>query len=225
MRTRTAPRRGVSRVEAAQYIGVSPTKFDELVQDRQMPGPKRIGSRRVWDLHALDRAFDELPDHHPVSREPNPWDRFHPESHQAKPTRRSEAVDEATAFWLSLSDLPEKEREPAVRARHRLWAADVREQPLRVREQRVLNALAARRAGERLRHTEIKGAGPNTIARLLARGFIGMTLVGSSEPAEQLTLIDHPDQIWITPAGLAAGSRLQSNGVSGPLPAPDTASE
>jgi hypothetical protein len=60
---RPIPRRGLSRLEAAMYIGVSAAKFDELVHDGRMPGPKRIDGRKVWDVHALDLAFDSLPDH------------------------------------------------------------------------------------------------------------------------------------------------------------------
>ena len=37
--------RGLSRVEAADYIGVSPTTFDKLVADGRMPAPKQINSR------------------------------------------------------------------------------------------------------------------------------------------------------------------------------------
>jgi hypothetical protein len=59
--TRPIPRRGLSRDEAAIYVGISSTKFDELVRDRRMPGARRIDSRRVWDVHALDLAFDQLP--------------------------------------------------------------------------------------------------------------------------------------------------------------------
>jgi hypothetical protein len=55
-------RRGLSRAEAAIYIGVGVTKFDALVAAGSMPGPKRIDSRRVWDIVALDFAFDQLPD-------------------------------------------------------------------------------------------------------------------------------------------------------------------
>lgn len=62
--------RGLSRVEAAAYIGVSATKLDEMVADGRMPGPKVIDSRRVWDLRALDIAFDALPDREVK----NPWD-------------------------------------------------------------------------------------------------------------------------------------------------------
>jgi predicted DNA-binding transcriptional regulator AlpA len=60
--TRPAPRRALSRVEAAQYVGVGSTKFDELVATGRMPRPKRIDSRKVWDIQELDMAFDSLPD-------------------------------------------------------------------------------------------------------------------------------------------------------------------
>ena len=58
---RPIPRRGLSRVEAAVYIGVSASKFDELVRDSRMPRPKRIDGRELWDVHQLDLAFDDLP--------------------------------------------------------------------------------------------------------------------------------------------------------------------
>jgi predicted DNA-binding transcriptional regulator AlpA len=46
---------------AATYIGVSPTLFDEMVNDGRMPKPKLINSRTVWDRFALDDAFAALP--------------------------------------------------------------------------------------------------------------------------------------------------------------------
>lgn len=54
--------RGLSRAQAAEYIGVSPTKFDEMVRDGRMPHPKRIDARTVWDRLQLDNAFAALPD-------------------------------------------------------------------------------------------------------------------------------------------------------------------
>lgn len=57
-----ALKRGLSRVEAAVYIGVGTTKFDELVDSGRMPRPKRIDGRIVWDRVALDIAFDGLPE-------------------------------------------------------------------------------------------------------------------------------------------------------------------
>jgi predicted DNA-binding transcriptional regulator AlpA len=62
--------RGLSRVQSAHYIGVSPSLFDEMVQDGRMPPPKRINSRTVWDRKQLDEAFEALPD----EKRPNPWD-------------------------------------------------------------------------------------------------------------------------------------------------------
>lgn len=65
------PPRGLSREIAATYIGVSPTKFDELVQKGKMPPPKRIDRRKLWDKRAIDAAFDQLQDE--FSGDDNPW--------------------------------------------------------------------------------------------------------------------------------------------------------
>jgi hypothetical protein len=58
---RPVPRRGLSRDEAAMYCGISVTLFDRLVADGRMPGPCRINGRKVWDIRAIDVAFDGLP--------------------------------------------------------------------------------------------------------------------------------------------------------------------
>jgi hypothetical protein len=54
--------RGLSRSMAAIYVGVSATKFDEMVKDGRMPVAKRVDGRRVWDKRRLDLAFEALPD-------------------------------------------------------------------------------------------------------------------------------------------------------------------
>lgn len=59
--TSLAPR-GLSRVQAAAYIGVSPSLFDEMVRDGRMPKPTRINARTVWDRVKLDEAFAALSD-------------------------------------------------------------------------------------------------------------------------------------------------------------------
>lgn len=64
------PPRGLCRVVAAQYVGISPGTFDKMVDDGRMPAPKRIDGRKVWDRIALDIAFTALPD----DGQPNPWD-------------------------------------------------------------------------------------------------------------------------------------------------------
>ena len=53
--------RGLNRVGAAAYVGVSPFLFDQMIADGRMPKPKRINSRPVWDVRKLDLAFDALP--------------------------------------------------------------------------------------------------------------------------------------------------------------------
>jgi predicted DNA-binding transcriptional regulator AlpA len=64
------PPRIVSREEAAAYVCLGDTKFDLLVRDGTLPQPKMLGGRKVWDVRALDRAIDAIPDATPV----NPWD-------------------------------------------------------------------------------------------------------------------------------------------------------
>lgn len=54
-------RRGLSRIEAAAYVGISPCKFDEMIADGRMPQPRRIDARKVWDVRELDLFFDTLP--------------------------------------------------------------------------------------------------------------------------------------------------------------------
>jgi predicted DNA-binding transcriptional regulator AlpA len=68
--------RGLSRTEAATYIGVSPSLFDQMVKDGRMPAPKTINSRIVWDRYRLDEAFEALPD----KEDRNPWDEDESES-------------------------------------------------------------------------------------------------------------------------------------------------
>jgi predicted DNA-binding transcriptional regulator AlpA len=63
------PPRGLSRVQSAAYIGVSPSTFDKLIADGVMPGPKKVRGRVVWDRKRLDECFDALDD-----GGANPWD-------------------------------------------------------------------------------------------------------------------------------------------------------
>ena len=64
------PPRGLSREEAAAYVGVGPTKFDEMVADGRMPKALHVDGRRIWDRRALDQSFDALG----TSESVNPWD-------------------------------------------------------------------------------------------------------------------------------------------------------
>ena len=57
------------------YIGISAGKFDELVRDGRMPGPKRIDGRKLWDVRELDVAFDALPSEN-YATQGTTWDDF-----------------------------------------------------------------------------------------------------------------------------------------------------
>lgn len=70
--TRQTLVRGLSHVEAAQYVGIGPTKFDEMVKDGRMPTARRIDARKVWDVRELDLAFDALPAD--TASQGNSWD-------------------------------------------------------------------------------------------------------------------------------------------------------
>lgn len=54
--------RGLSRADAAAYVGISATLFGQLVEAGVFPAPKRLAGRCVWDRLSLDRAFDDLPE-------------------------------------------------------------------------------------------------------------------------------------------------------------------
>lgn len=54
--------RGLSRTQAAAYIGVGASLFDIMVADKRMPDSIAINRRRVWDREALDAAFTALHD-------------------------------------------------------------------------------------------------------------------------------------------------------------------
>ncbi len=62
--------RGLSRCQAAEYVGVSSSLFDVMVGDGSMPGPKRYHARKIWDRARLDEAFSALPG----DGDKNPWD-------------------------------------------------------------------------------------------------------------------------------------------------------
>ena len=66
-------RLGLSRAEAAEYVGVGVTLFDMMVADDRMPKPKMANSRKVWHRHQLDAAFAELPEEGQSPISSSPW--------------------------------------------------------------------------------------------------------------------------------------------------------
>lgn len=61
-RPRIAPEPiGLRREQAADYVGVSPGTFDEMVGDGRMPEPRPINSCLTWDREELYTAYKALP--------------------------------------------------------------------------------------------------------------------------------------------------------------------
>lgn len=169
-----APRRGLSRMEAAIYIGVGATKFDAMVADGRMPQPKRIDGRKVWDIRALDLAFEDLPDDGPAR---NSWDDISTDfpSTNAGGERRRGHHKRPIAFGDDPEAVAAVERLSQQFQLHRYepgeWEAEIRGRAMGKRE---LDAL-----GEFYRHKDgplgrIKGAGLDTAERLQIRGYIAV---------------------------------------------------
>ncbi len=75
--TQTA--RGLPRVAASEYVGCKPRKFDAMVADGEMPQPRLIGAKKVWDRLELDEFFEALPR---AGEQINDWD-----AHQSAKSR------------------------------------------------------------------------------------------------------------------------------------------
>jgi predicted DNA-binding transcriptional regulator AlpA len=63
----------LSRAEAAEYVGVSTSLFEEMVADGRMPPPKQINSRKVWMRTKIEKAFAELPEEGQDKESSSPW--------------------------------------------------------------------------------------------------------------------------------------------------------
>ena len=44
------------------YLGISPSKFDEMRKDGRIGPAKVIDGRKIFDVRTLDENFDALPD-------------------------------------------------------------------------------------------------------------------------------------------------------------------
>ena len=52
----------ISREAAAAYVCASPNTFDDMVDRKLMPRPRKLGDKRLaWDVRELDAAVDALP--------------------------------------------------------------------------------------------------------------------------------------------------------------------
>lgn len=180
------PPRGLSRVLAAGYIGVSVGLFDEMVADGRMPQPKKINTRKVWDRIDIDRHFEALGTSEWAGlEEPNPL-----ESISDKPQADTRAV----ARELGIPEDP-TEWQAWWKERERLWRIEVVASPLQKRELMALAGLYEFRS-EKVR--EIKGASIGTMERLLARGFV--ELDGEPPPGKcgQHRITEAGEAAWIS---------------------------
>jgi predicted DNA-binding transcriptional regulator AlpA len=57
---RTIEPRGLSREDAAAYMGIGATLFDRLIAAGRVPRPVRLDGRVIWDRRKLDRFLDDL---------------------------------------------------------------------------------------------------------------------------------------------------------------------
>jgi predicted DNA-binding transcriptional regulator AlpA len=56
------PPRAMRAERAAAYLGMSTSKFFQLVEDGRMPRPVRIDGMVTWDRLELDAAYESLKD-------------------------------------------------------------------------------------------------------------------------------------------------------------------
>jgi predicted DNA-binding transcriptional regulator AlpA len=52
---------GLSREEAATFIGISATSFERLVDRGEMPQPRKVLGRLIWAASEIEAAFLRLP--------------------------------------------------------------------------------------------------------------------------------------------------------------------
>jgi excisionase family DNA binding protein len=65
---------GLSKQEAARYVGVPAAIFEAMVLDGRMPKPKAIGEHRLWSRASIRAAFVKLPEAGDNPQSLNPWD-------------------------------------------------------------------------------------------------------------------------------------------------------
>jgi excisionase family DNA binding protein len=63
----------LAREEAAAYLSISPTKFDELVHDGRMPAPMQLDGRVIWHRLEILAAFERLPRRAANCHGSDPW--------------------------------------------------------------------------------------------------------------------------------------------------------
>ncbi|MDR3461720.1 MAG: hypothetical protein P4L76_05320 [Beijerinckiaceae bacterium] len=63
---------GLTRLEAAAFIGVTPSAWDDLVANGDMPQARRLGAFERWDRRQVEAAFSLAPQAEDA-RKPGPY--------------------------------------------------------------------------------------------------------------------------------------------------------
>lgn len=172
--------RGLSRTQAAVYVGVSTSLFDQMVTDGRMPPPREINRRRIWDRHQVDASFDELPGG--IDDVPDRFRRRRLEWSQQQevapkaPSKPHELIDAET-----LAELQELSKTPGAVVYYRGALMDretfrqtILSKPMGKREREALRALYDRRDQPPDQGT-IKGADGLPRKELEARGYVDVS--------------------------------------------------
>ena len=176
--------RGLSRTQAAVYVGVSTSLFDQLVTDSRMPPPREINRRRIWDRHQIDALFDELPGG--LDNLPNPvhmqrgLDLFLNAGIASDKTPTQNHYDTLHQTYMDAlgydpRGIADDEKEAAEAKRIESWTSAVRASPLWQKEKFALLELLKTR-GTWVSGMHIKGAGGSTFERLEVRGYVEMKM-------------------------------------------------
>lgn len=199
---------GLSADEAGAAIGVSVGTFREMVADKRMPRPRKIGSRLVWDVDELRAAFKSLPRDGECD---DIWSSVSAGTllHDARTpvgnsTHNNGGTSVLQEFYDKLGYDPQTMTNDDLRrlmaeARQK-WRESIPRSSFNKRELNALLQLRQLKPNEPIRFQDLKGVGPDTADRLEARGY----LLQSFHPDEPTQLMHYV----LTEAGLAAANAL-----------------
>lgn len=71
---------GLPELEAAASIGLSQTKFREMVVAGVMPEPRIVGGKRVYDVDELRAAFKAMPHRNNADEGSDTWSDLKPKA-------------------------------------------------------------------------------------------------------------------------------------------------
>jgi predicted DNA-binding transcriptional regulator AlpA len=173
--------RGLSLIQSAHYVGIGPSLFVALVRMGRMPQAKLIGKQLVWDRHALDAAFEDLPMELAVPSYPAPpttavaGEKQLIPIHIPPPTKEQIAAVrlrmDMDRYGQSTEGMTDAQIDKLEQQWYERWKQKVIASPLNKREKAALPRLYEERHRV-VMHGEIKGASWTTEDRLEVRGYV-----------------------------------------------------